>query len=297
MRLATVLLSLVILLSSGCVDAALKGQNSLTDMSVSKLFPGDRQAQQLALAASEGDLEYIDKLLAQGADPNAAGRSGITVPCWVLYHPNKEGFRRLLEHGADPNIIWEGRKGYSDELSLIHVAAWQSPIIGTDYLEMIFEIGRGNPNLVVQNYRTQPLLWATRPSQADAFAVLYCYGADIHFKDGGGYTFLYRASLENYELAYFLLQDGADYEEITKHGIGIKNHIMSEARENRVEAVSGNKNAPQYYWFWRCVDFLEKRGMEFDIPASVEKFRPATLPTTPTDYEIEIEKWKKKHAN
>ena len=116
-------------------------------MSVEEMFPSDEMTQALVEAASDGDIDKIEELVAKGANVNAIGIRGYTPLVWVIEHPNKEGFRRLLEHGADPNVQREG----SNFSPLQWAVRSSSPLGGgldLDYLRMMFEDGSGNPNLV-----------------------------------------------------------------------------------------------------------------------------------------------------
>ena len=141
------------LLLAGCAGMGKSSKSSqpkgLMYMSVAEMFPDNPLAQALALAAGRGDIEEIDRLVAAGADVNAVGTYGVAVTEWLLQHPNKAGFRRLLEHGADPNKIWFIRyDGTEEQLSLLHRSVEKASYIGTDYLRMCLEIGRGDPNLL-----------------------------------------------------------------------------------------------------------------------------------------------------
>lgn len=283
-----VLLLAVLTLSACGVISSPNSPTATQRLTVAEMFPGNPQAQALAKAAGKGDIKEVDRLIDAGADPNAVGLYGMNVPGWLLYHPNKAGFRRLLERGADPNKIWYD--GENPQFSLLHQATFMSPTIGTDYLKMCLEIGKGNPNLLPPDRHYRPINFAVHAMCRDAFVVLYMAGADINFYSEtalGRYTLVQAAAQSgNYELAYFLLQLDVDYTYTGKTGVrSLKNvidHDMHFSLKN-----TKNSNDPQYMWFWRCVDWLEKRGMVFDYtPAGDRKppIRPAVLDTTPVDY-------------
>jgi hypothetical protein len=254
-------------------------------MSVAEMFPNDPQTQALALAAGRGDIEDIDRLVAAGADVNALGTYGVTVPAWLLYHPNKAGFRRLLEKGADPNKIWFIRyAGTEKQLSLLHRSVENAPYIGTDFLRMCLEIGKGDPNLLPPDKKYRPIEMALRPGNEDAFIILYNAGADIDYKDKDGHPLVFHAaSHNNFEIALYLLEQGVDYSSNCTGG-GIKDIHESISMDLDSHNLARDNTVPHYMWFWRCVDFLEKRGMVFDYtpyrnrPPAV---KPAVLDTTP----------------
>lgn len=59
-----------------------------------------RQARPLVLAAEKGDLQELRKLIAEGADPNAAGRGGLTALIAAVRANNLDAVQFLLNHGA-----------------------------------------------------------------------------------------------------------------------------------------------------------------------------------------------------
>ena len=65
----------------------------------------DRAMVRLIVAAAKGDVGEIDSAVQAGADVNAQGKYGITPLFWAIQAHSKDGFRRLLEKGADPNYI------------------------------------------------------------------------------------------------------------------------------------------------------------------------------------------------
>jgi len=248
-------------------------------MNPAEMYPDNPQAQALVKAAIKGNAKEIDRLIDAGADPNAVGTQGITVPGWVLYHPDRDGFRRLLERGADPNKIWDDGVYY--QRSLMHLAAGRSDRIGVEYLKMCLEIGKGDPNLVTPDKIASVISQAVDQGKEEAFAMLYKAGAKLIPED----VIRGAASSSNYKLVLYLLEnnmykmgthEGAD--RIIKNGINLDLYSGTLARDPSV--------APQYMWFWRCVSWLEKHGLVFDYtPAEWQPraVRPAVLDTTPPD--------------
>jgi len=240
-------------------------------MNVAEMFPGDRQAQALALAAADGDIERVNKLVARGANVNAVGFYGVTLPTWILYHPNKAGFKRLMELGSDPNINW------NDGDTLLHWTTFMADKIGIEYLQMTLEIGKGNPNVERPSSGKRPIqnTFLLSTYRDDAFALLYNSGAEIDYKDKLDVPLVDHAvRSEEFDLAYFLLSQGVDFSSTNKlGGISSTLRVMVNYRSH------GKRTHPDYMWFWRCVDFLEKQGMVFDFLP--EDQRPAVLDTTP----------------
>lgn len=291
-------LGMALLLLAGCTgigkSSKSSGQKGLMYMSVAEMFPNDPQTQALALAAGRGDIGEIDRLVAAGADVNAVGTYGVAVTEWLFHHPNKAGFRRLLEHGADPNKIWFIQyDGTNEQISLLHRAVEDAPYIGTDYLRMCLGIGRGDPNLLPPDKKYRPIQKALRFGNEDAFMILVKAGAEIEYKDESGRPLVfYAASYDNFEITLFLLEQGVDYSSNYTGG-GIKDVQESLNMDLDSHNLARDNTVPHYMWFWRCVDFLEKRGMVFDYTPYKNRppaVKPAVLDTTPPLSKTQVER-------
>ena len=199
-------LGVALLSLAGCAGMGQSSKSSqpkgLMYMSVAEMFPGKPQAQALALAAGRGDIGEIDRLVAAGADVNAVGTYGVAITEWLFHHPSKAGFRRLLEHGADPNKIWFIQyAGTKEQISLLHRAVEDAPYIGTDYLRMCLEIGNGDPNLLPPDKRCRLIQMALRLGNEDAFMMLVNAGAEIDYKDKDGHPLVFHAAVsKNFEI-------------------------------------------------------------------------------------------------
>lgn len=239
-------------------------------MTVEQMLPDKPLEQQLAVAAQRGNLKKMDALVAAGADVNAKGAYGVTVPHWVLMHPNYKGFVHLLELGADPGI-------FSDNgTTLLHFAVELSPRIGVKYLKVILDSGKVDPNIEHPDNR-RPIEFAINIHSREAFVMLVNAGAEYDYLTPGNIPFVVQVVDSNdFELAFYLLDKGVSYSSTTNWGYGIKRSFeVTFERQPWIYAPSSSR----YMWFWRCVDFLEKHGMEFTIPADAQ--RPAVLDTRP----------------
>jgi len=63
--------------------------------------------QQLLKAVEEGDVEQVEQLLDNGADPNIINELSKTQFVWATEDVQKKIIQMLLDHGADPNIADE----------------------------------------------------------------------------------------------------------------------------------------------------------------------------------------------
>jgi len=263
---------LLVLLMAGCSgDSESTEQKSLFDMNVEEMFPGNELAQKLALAAADGDIREIDDLVAKGANVNAIGTRSLPVLVWPLLRKNKAGFRHLLLKGADPNTTWKTGG------TVIHWATVSAPEIGVDFLEMCLSIGSGNPNIKNPITNERPLELALALNNNQAFATLYNAGAVIDYADWFGRSFVRLATgMSNYEVAYFLLKEGVDYKSKDNNGKNIADSINQGLKY----WVGAKKlSHPQNIWMWRCINFLEQRGMSFKIQQYNP--RPATITDAP----------------
>lgn len=273
--LVGLLFMLLITLSACGTHAGNKQAPSLFRIDVDELFPGNLQAQDLAKAAARGDIAKIDKLVAEGADVNTRGVRGVTLPAWVLFHPNKAGFRRLMELGADPNLLWDSGE------SLLHWAVRMSDEIGTEYFTMAIDIGGGDPNLKSGGrFGEHPIERGLHTCKLKSFAELYSAGAEFDYWASEGTTIVSAtAGLSHFRLVYFMLEQGVNYHQKNMLGFGLHSDLQFVLDRNSHFATDPTNK--QYMWFWRCIDFLEKRGETFDIPPSI--VRPIKLDTTPVN--------------
>ena len=122
-------------------------QERLRYMSLKTMFPDDR-LRALAKAAGRGRTSRVDRLVAAGVDVNRRGRNGATALYWPLRKKSLRGFRRLLEHGADPNP----RIGESGT-TVMHLAARRRD---ASFLAAALEHG-GDPDAREDQYDQTPL--------------------------------------------------------------------------------------------------------------------------------------------
>ncbi len=108
----------------------------------------DPQVIALCKAIEANDLPEIDRLVAAGADVKALGKDNMTPLLWAYPDDKPERLKKLLEHGADPNVLFQSdfntRKAISAGDSVTHMA---SRTRFAKYFEYVFEHG-GDPNLV-----------------------------------------------------------------------------------------------------------------------------------------------------
>lgn len=233
-------------------------QEVVSLMSLKTMFP-NHQVQALAKAAGKGDVKKIDKLVAEGVDVNARGTQGATPLYWALH--SYKGFKRLLELGADPNVVFNDGGDIMNGM-FTRPGSYR---FDQNILKIALEHG-GNPNLVSRlGSHETPIFKALRlgtfSSAMDAVDILLVAGADINATDEFGYTpVISAASAGRYDYALALLQRGADYktEDKTHGGMLLANQIgWSRSMISPQSKESAHLDA--------IVVWLESRGVKIPV--------------------------------
>ena len=144
-------------------------------MSEETMFP-DSKVREFAKAVRKGKIRKIDQLVAEGADVSLVGTRNCSLLFWAMH--NEVGFRRLLELGANPNIIFD------DSGSVMHWAARHKDI---RYLELALTYG-GDPNLKAGQFKETPIfetIGVGKSGNKEAMRLLLDSGADINAETSG----------------------------------------------------------------------------------------------------------------
>lgn len=252
MRKVTVLICFMVLLGnlSGCSADDANHQ-------VKEYF-SDPQVRALVMAADDGDVKKIDQLVASGVDVNSRGKDGITPLIWAIYHQKKAGYQALLKHGADPNLqVQDGR--YKGDSAMETAAQLRD----SSYLKLALEHG-GNPNLVdstSSDYYT-PLFSAIFGGRKENVELLIRNGANIDFKIDGfnDHTPLaFAMGTNEYEIAYMLLQAGANYKLVDQTGPN-KGHNSFVWDLEHPGSLDSSSDA--YKWRAKVIEFMNAHGVK-----------------------------------
>lgn len=220
-------------------------------MSLDVMFP-DASARALAKAAGDGDIKRIEQLVKEGVSVNSKGTKGATPLFWAMRNYN--GFKRLLELGADPNVVF----GNGDGGSVMH---WSITAKDKRLLTVVLKYG-GNPNLIDNQFGYTPLFTA-QEAGVRAVEVLLDAGPDINAKDRFGNTAVKAAAgLGRFEIVYKLLERGADYTIKDRTGRDLATEVASVAGLLRPESDSAK-------WMAKVIEWLRAKGVE--IPASPQR--------------------------
>ena len=209
----------------------------------SKYF-SDGTTLQVANAAANGNAAKVQALRDGGADINAQGKDGVTPLLWALAQGNKIGVQKLLELGANPNHQTD------DGDSMMSLA---SQMRDSDFLKLALKYG-GNPNLKMTHYPYTPLMQAIGPENFENITLLVEAGADVNYQDPitGDTPVISAADLNQYDIVYYLIQQGADYRLKNKFG----NTIVFAIEHNNIDPYSTG-----FKWRQKVIEFLESHGI------------------------------------
>ena len=208
----------------------------------------DPAARALAEAARRGRVSAVDRLVVAGADVNASGGGGANPLLWA--NDNLPGFRRLLELGADPNVL------YDIGTTVIHLVARSGgrPV----FLEAALAHG-GDPN-VRDAWGETPLSADPLVMRLDAVATLLdAPGVDIEAPDRHGTTVAMKVAGVRDDILLALLERGADYEARNAAGYSVLDRLAFQ----RPLMFPGTTEARACD---RVIAWLAVRGVELPEP-------------------------------
>lgn len=222
-----------------------------------KTYFSDPKLVGLCEAIARGNLATIDNLVAQSVDVNARGRDGMTPLIFSFPSLNKAGLRRLLEHGADPNL--------QEEASHYSFMRYAARAEDSDYLRMALENG-GDPNLRGRMNETPifDVALANNSGFEERMALLLEHGADINaFNVLKQNAAMAAAGVNQYESTLFLLEEGIDYKQEDKAGYTLAYPL----EENGIGYNPGHEG---YDARTRVAQFLIDRGVEVQLKKPLE---------------------------
>lgn len=179
----------------------------LNRMSLKTIFP-DRQAARLAEAAGLGETTSIKRLVSEGVDVNYLGRSNGTALYWAFRKKNLDGFKMLLELGANPNVE------FGDGGTVVHRAS-QCDLVDFDkeFLRLALKFG-GSTSMEDRSSGPPVASTITLDGEEECLSaarLLLDAGANAKAIERGGISLIHSAvRLGRFDIATELLERGAD---------------------------------------------------------------------------------------
>ncbi|MCC4601708.1 ankyrin repeat domain-containing protein [Xanthomonas melonis] len=221
----------------------------------------DPKAQALALAAEQGDVDTIRRLMKdEGVNPDRIfSKEGHPLLFWPIFTHNPAGLKAMLENGADPNAAQPyppepGRSQTNVSNAMVWAAEQDDPV----YLKLLLDHG-GDPN--TRNANNESLLFHAliKQNKWRNIQLLVERGADVNALAGMGGTLIDNYAIGGaFEPVYWLLERNAD-PSLVYEGGGAVHRVDS----GTIEAAfwhPGDPSNPQ--WQRRCQQWLLAHGYE-----------------------------------
>ncbi len=183
-------------------------------------FFSDPQVIALCRAIETNDLAEMDRLIAAGADINAQGKGKMTPLLWAFPDNQLGRFKKLLEHGANPNVIVEDDFGTRGVIMSGTSVTWlASGTTFPGYFDAVFAHG-GDPNIEQETKALwkgdAPIFAVIRsqsPDKKQRIRLLIDKGADINHLSASYTTptMLAAGWGGQFDIALTLLEAGADH--------------------------------------------------------------------------------------
>ncbi len=248
----------------------LTGQNRPFHQKVgwkAKDFFTDAKTIALCEAIEADDLKEIDRLVAAGANVNDRGTGNITPLMWA-FPDNKLGrFTRLLEHGADPNVVITTNLN----VPTAFIASQSVTILAAGsyfpgYFTAVMEHG-GDPNLkggLIGEPSLHTIITGPAPDKLARIQLALKHGADINLVDSTHCTATVAAVSwgGQYDLALSLLKLGADP------------NVLDYGGECKlIDTVAIEESIPRSTTGQQGVEFKKLRSWLVDHGQDIEKAR------------------------
>lgn len=203
----------------------------------------------LCRAIEADDLKEIDRLVADGADVNAIGNGNMTPLLWAFPDDKITRFQRLLERGANPNVVVSSDFNTKGNIhrghSVTHLAA------GSTFAKHFHIVMQHGGDTKLRDSRLGRSLFHTVITSGVSdkkvrIQLLLGKGADVNQSDSGGFTPIMTAVSwgGQYDIALMLLEAGADVKLYCKGSNQKLVHVV--AREERLHRSPSPERAADY---------------------------------------------------
>ncbi len=210
-------------------------------------------AWELAKAVEDENTKKIDKIVSENPEiiNYQESKYGNTLLMLTIMNQQLKPFKALLKRGADVNI----HNTFDGTSSLIK--ACSSIFYNITFVKMLIEYGADVNDVEIGERRKEngtrltPLIAASRTGRLDLVRFLVSKGADVNYQNEFGQSALSESVMvDEYKVAYYLLQNGADYNRPIYYRFD--NSVPIEKRDPK------DKGKPMYLW-----DVLKEDLSEF----------------------------------
>jgi ankyrin repeat protein len=178
-------------------------------------FFSDKEVIELCHAIEANDLKKMDELINAGVDVNSIGKDNMTPLMWAFPDNKFDRYKKLLDSGANPNIQLSTNLNLSRAFTAGQSVSHR--VAETSFPKYFEETIKHGMDYYLKDQRRQDvisvlMLFTRKEELIPRFKLLIAHGWDINhplFSDDS--ALLKAIQLERYDLALFLLENGADY--------------------------------------------------------------------------------------
>lgn len=263
----------------------------------------------LCTAIEMGDIQLIDRLIADGADINARGMGNITPLLWAYNGSSEYGlevFRHLLSIGADPNVQVSRRfssraPGVPQVLSRGHAVTFLAAgAPSRPWFDAVFG-GSGNVNLVHASYQYTPLYFIISNShnmlevdRVDRTRILLDQGADPDHQCRRGFTpSMFAARDSQHGILATLLESGASVDLYDNDDRQLIHHtVLFWKAVHRDDApISFSSETGEAAWL-KVTEILQRHGYTHEEAAADLAQPPLQINSVPVPF-LELRRMKR----
>jgi len=221
----------------------------------------DPQVINLCAAIRANDLDQIEQLVKAGANVNAKGKHNMTPLLWAFPDNKLPRFQKLLELGADPNVVIESDFNSKGQIhaghSVTHLAATTA---FPGYFKQVMKHG-GDAHLLDRKSNetlVHAIISSPAPNKKERIQLLLDKKVDLDHISNLYDTAVMRAVGwgGQYDIALMLLEAGADPKVYRAKSNKKLIHVVAQD-ESRASRSSDNKMKSEYN---ALVKWLAERG-------------------------------------
>ena len=234
-------------------------------------------AWELAKAVEDGNTNKIDKIVSENPEliNYQESKYGETLLMLTIMNQQLKSFKALLKNGADVNIHYT----FDGTSPLIEACSYKFYNITfaktlTEYGADVNDVETGERRKD-NGTRLTPLIAASRKGRLKLVKFLVSKGADVNYQNEFGQSALSESVMvDEYKVAYYLLQNGADYnrpiyyrfdysvpiEKSDPKDKGKPMYLWDVLKEDLSEFGTS-----EYKYKMRIIDFLKSKGLDITL--------------------------------